>query len=83
MLLKNKTYCQLSTDNRHSRGEMFKVVYRSNNSRRIQYGIRDLKITKWKCLRKAFVEAIKSFCTISSFAPLRLAFQRKRNKIDV
>lgn len=62
---------------------MFEVVYRLNKSRKIQHGIRDLKITKWKCFCKAFVEALQSFCTISSFAPLRFAFERKRTKIDV
>lgn len=62
---------------------MFEVVYRPNNSRKIQRGIRDIKITKWKCFYKAFVEALESFCTMSSFAPLRFAFGRRRNKFDV
>lgn len=62
---------------------MFEIAYRPNKSRKIQHGIRDLKITKWKCFCKAIVEALASFCTTSSFAPLRFAFERKKNKLDV
>lgn len=62
---------------------MFKVVYRSRKSRKRQRGIRDLKITNWKCFYKAFVEAFISFCTTSSFAALRFVFEKKRNKFDM
>lgn len=62
--------------------DMFKVVYRPNKSRKRQHGLRDFKITKWKCFCKAFVEALRSFCTTSSFVPLRFAFETGSRKAD-
>lgn len=62
---------------------MFEVVHRSRKDRERQRGIRDIKITKLKCFCKAFAEALTSFCTTTSFTPLRLVFERKRNKLDV
>lgn len=73
----------LATKKQYSHDKMFKVADHSSDSRKVQHGIRDLKISKWKCFHKAFVEAVEGFCTTSSFAPLRIAFKQKRHKLDV